>query len=84
MYAMTDPQTLRTVSEQLATEAATFVQTRRAEVFGATPVQGAVEAKSTPTDPVTVVDKETGQEIRVLKTHCVNKHNIADRHNGFA
>lgn len=64
MYVMTDPQTLRTVSEQLATEAATFVQTRRAEVFGANPVQGAVEAKSTPTDPVTVVDNETERLLR--------------------
>ncbi|MGN7779080.1 inositol monophosphatase family protein [Mycolicibacterium sp. 22603] len=61
---MTDPQTLRLVSEQLATEAATFVQTRRAEVFGAAPVADAVQAKSTPTDPVTVVDKETERLLR--------------------
>ncbi|MGU3500456.1 inositol monophosphatase family protein [Mycobacterium sp. C31M] len=61
---MDDPQTLRTVAEQLATEAATFVRTRRAEVFGATPVADAVETKSTPTDPVTVVDKETERLLR--------------------
>ena len=61
---MTDPQTLRQVSEQLATEAATFVQTRRAEVFGAAPVADAVQAKSTPTDPVTVVDTETERLLR--------------------
>ncbi|MDO3402158.1 inositol monophosphatase family protein [Mycolicibacterium neoaurum] len=61
---MTDPQTLRQVSEQLATEAATFVLTRRAEVFGAVPVADAVQAKSTPTDPVTVVDTETERLLR--------------------
>lgn len=61
---MTDPQTLRQVSEQLATEAATFVQTRRAEVFGAAPVADAVQPKSTPTDPVTVVDTETERLLR--------------------
>ncbi|MGW0158407.1 inositol monophosphatase family protein [Mycobacterium sp. NPDC003323] len=61
---MNDPQTLRMVAEQLATEAAAFVRTRRAEVFGATPAAGAVESKSTPTDPVTVVDKETERLLR--------------------
>jgi len=64
-----DPQTLRAVAEQLATEAATFVRTRRAEVFGAVPAAGAVQAgsvqtKSTPTDPVTVVDTETERLLR--------------------
>jgi myo-inositol-1(or 4)-monophosphatase len=59
-----DPQTLRAVAEQLATEAADFVRVRRAEVFGAVPVAGAVQSKSTPTDPVTVVDTETERLLR--------------------
>ncbi len=54
---------LRSVAEQLATEAAAFVRARRAEVFGGSPTLGeaasSVRSKSTPTDPVTVVDTET-------------------------
>jgi myo-inositol-1(or 4)-monophosphatase len=53
---------LRAVAELLAAEAATFVRRRRAEILG----DGAdaigsesVRTKSTPTDPVTVVDTET-------------------------
>ena len=49
---MDDPQTLRMVAVQLATEAAAFVAARRAEVFGAVPAEGAVQTKSTPTDRV--------------------------------
>ncbi|MCF6386228.1 inositol monophosphatase [Mycobacterium sp. MBM] len=61
-----DPQTLRAVSEQLATEAAAFVRTRRAEVFGVAGVaqSGSVHTKSTPTDPVTVVDTQTERLLR--------------------
>lgn len=69
-----DPQTLRAVAEQLATEAAAFVRTRRAEVFGATPAAGSagtgsiqtgsIQTKSTPTDPVTVVDTATERLLR--------------------
>ena len=56
----TDPVLLRSVAEQLATEAAAFVRARRAEVFGeSNDAAPAVRAKSTPTDPVTVVDTET-------------------------
>ena len=56
----TDPVLLRSVAEQLATEAAAFVRARRAEVFGESQDTAlAVRAKSTPTDPVTVVDTET-------------------------
>ncbi|OBJ24202.1 inositol monophosphatase family protein [Mycobacterium colombiense] len=61
---------LRSVAETLATEAAAFVRRRRAEVFGAeaggvhTPDNGAVRSKSTPTDPVTVVDTETERLLR--------------------
>ena len=56
----TDPVLLRSVAEQLATEAAAFVRARRAEVFGESQdTAPAVRAKSTPTDPVTVVDTET-------------------------
>jgi myo-inositol-1(or 4)-monophosphatase len=64
MLETNDPLTLRAVAEQLATEAAQFVRTRRAEVFGAVPVAGAVQSKSTPTDPVTVVDTETERLLR--------------------
>lgn len=52
------------MAEQLASEAAEFVRSRRAEVFGAVPFEGAVRAKSTPTDPVTVVDTETEALLR--------------------
>jgi myo-inositol-1(or 4)-monophosphatase len=55
----THPVALRSVAEQLATEAAAFVRTRRAEVFGDQGAASPVRSKSTPTDPVTVVDTET-------------------------
>ncbi len=61
---------LRSVAETLAAEAAAFVRRRRAEVFGSeagglqTPDSGAVRSKSTPTDPVTVVDTETERLLR--------------------
>lgn len=64
MVESIDPLTLRAVAEQLATEAADFVRVRRAEVFGAVPQAGAVQSKSTPTDPVTVVDTETERLLR--------------------
>ncbi len=63
----TDPATLRSVAEQLATEAAGYVRTRRAEVFGngaSTDQAAAVRTKTTPTDPVTVVDTETERLLR--------------------
>ena len=60
----TDPVLLRSVAEQLATEAAAFVRTRRAEVFGDQNAASPVRAKSTPTDPVTVVDTETEALLR--------------------
>jgi myo-inositol-1(or 4)-monophosphatase len=68
----TDPITLRSVAEQLASEAAEFVKRRRPEVFGAggqEPTSGpgagsAVRTKSTPTDPVTIVDTETERLLR--------------------
>jgi myo-inositol-1(or 4)-monophosphatase len=55
------------VAETLAAEAAEFVMSRRAEVFGGQPGRtdgGAVRSKSTPTDPVTVVDTETERLLR--------------------
>jgi myo-inositol-1(or 4)-monophosphatase len=58
---------LRSVAEALATEAAAFVRRRRAEVFGTdagSDDSGAVRSKSTPTDPVTVVDTETERLLR--------------------
>ena len=63
-----DPDTLRTVAEGLAAEAAAFVRRRRAEVFGADAARdgaaSAVRTKSTPTDPVTIVDTETERLLR--------------------
>ncbi len=62
----TDPTALRAVAEQLAGEAAAFVRRRREEVFGgaADDDRAAVRTKSTPTDPVTVVDTETERLLR--------------------
>jgi myo-inositol-1(or 4)-monophosphatase len=62
-----DPAPLRSVAETLAAEAAAFVRARRGEVFGAAagaPGSRAVRTKSTPTDPVTVVDTETERLLR--------------------
>jgi myo-inositol-1(or 4)-monophosphatase len=59
------------VAETLAAEAAAFVCARRAEVFGA-PADvdsGVVRAKTTPTDPVTVVDTETECLLRDRLAH---------------
>lgn len=58
---------MRAVAETLAAEAAEFVRSRRAEVFGAQAGgtdSDAVRSKSTPTDPVTVVDTETERLLR--------------------
>lgn len=65
----TDPALLRSVAEQLASEAAAFVKRRRVEVFGAgsagsESAVSAVSFKSTETDPVTVVDTETERLLR--------------------
>jgi myo-inositol-1(or 4)-monophosphatase len=63
-----DPAELRSVAERLATEAADFVRRRREEVFSGEPQREstgeAVRAKSTPTDPVTIVDTETERLLR--------------------
>lgn len=62
-----DPVQLRTTAETLVAEAAAFVRRRRADVFGAEGVEsgsGLVQTKSSPTDPVTVVDTETEGFIR--------------------
>jgi myo-inositol-1(or 4)-monophosphatase len=63
-----DPRQLRSVAEQLATEAAQVVRRRRAEVFSGAPQReatgSAVRAKSSPTDPVTIVDTETERLLR--------------------
>ncbi|MCW4353297.1 inositol monophosphatase [Hoyosella sp. YIM 151337] len=57
---------LRSVAEEVAEVATRFVRRRRPEVFGVSgPVaDGAVRAKSTPTDPVTIVDSECEKLIR--------------------
>lgn len=61
----TAPAALRALAEQLATEAAAFVRRRRGEVFaGPQQDDGAVRTKSSPTDPVTVVDTETERLLR--------------------
>jgi myo-inositol-1(or 4)-monophosphatase len=61
------PAHLRSLAETLAGEAAAFVRRRRSEVFG-TDVGAAgdavVRTKTTPTDPVTVVDTETERLLR--------------------
>src|SRR6185312_10287553 len=63
-----DPEGLRAIAEGLADEAAQYVRRRRAEVFGdeGDPAGSgsAVRTKSTPTDPVTVVDTETERLLR--------------------
>ncbi|MFZ3268729.1 MAG: inositol monophosphatase family protein [Mycobacterium sp.] len=62
-----EPAHLRSVAETLAGEAAAFVRRRRREVFGADAGAGddaAVRTKTTPTDPVTVVDTETERLLR--------------------
>ncbi|GFG71756.1 inositol-1-monophosphatase SuhB [Mycolicibacter senuensis] len=62
-----DPGRLRSTAETLVAEAADFVRRRRAEVFGAQAADSAhdlVQTKSSPTDPVTVVDTETERFIR--------------------
>jgi myo-inositol-1(or 4)-monophosphatase len=55
------------VAETLAGEAAAFVWRRRSEVFGPDARAGghaAVRTKTTPTDPVTIVDTETERLLR--------------------
>ncbi len=56
------------MAEALAAEAAAFVRRRRVEVFGEAAAgisgDGAVRSKTTPTDPVTVVDTETERLLR--------------------
>jgi myo-inositol-1(or 4)-monophosphatase len=63
-----DHTELRSVAELLAAEAANFVRRRRVEVFSGPPQREstgtAVRAKSSPTDPVTIVDTETERLIR--------------------
>lgn len=66
------PEELRAIAERLAAEAAAFVRRRRAELFGdgSRPVQrGNVRSKSTPTDPVTIVDTETEALLRDRLAH---------------
>ncbi|NQE93199.1 inositol monophosphatase family protein [Nocardia terpenica] len=61
---------LRRIAVHLAETAAAHVRARRREVFDAADARpdDAVQAKSSPTDPVTVVDTETEQLIRALLT----------------
>jgi myo-inositol-1(or 4)-monophosphatase len=67
-----EPAQLRSLAETLAAEAAQFVRRRRAEVFGTEAAgvgSGAVRSKTTPTDPVTVVDTETERLLRDRLAH---------------
>lgn len=75
MENSTDPDVLRSLAEQLAAEAAEFVLRRRNEVFGTgagsrdpvnTPAGEVrtIRSKSSPTDPVTIVDTETERWLR--------------------
>lgn len=60
------------MAESLATEAAEFVRRRRAEVFGSdagADGDDAVRSKTTPTDPVTVVDTDTERLLRDRLAH---------------
>lgn len=63
------PDVLRAIAERVATDAASFVKRRRCELVGdgTTPIgSSAVAAKSTRTDPVTVIDTETERFVRDL------------------
>ena len=59
---------LHEVAVRVATRAAEHVRLRRPQVFGgsSTEGEGAVQSKSTPTDPVTVVDTETERVLREM------------------
>lgn len=59
---------LHEVAVRVATRAAEHVRLRRPQVFDGTSNEGdgAVQSKSTPTDPVTVVDTETERVLREL------------------
>ncbi|WP_229675765.1 inositol monophosphatase family protein [Hoyosella rhizosphaerae] len=58
-------ESLRAVAERIALDAADLVRRRRREVFSGNLAQdGAVSSKSTPTDPVTIVDSESEELIR--------------------
>ncbi|MFF0634685.1 inositol monophosphatase family protein [Nocardia sp. NPDC004151] len=58
---------LRRVAVHLAETAAAHVRERRPQVFGpGAHATDAVQSKSTPTDPVTIVDTETEQLVRKL------------------
>ncbi|MDH6284176.1 inositol monophosphatase family protein [Prescottella agglutinans] len=66
----TDPRVLRDIAVTVAEAAAALVRARRPEVFGVMGAElhatdgGSVQAKSTPTDPVTIVDTEAEHLIR--------------------
>ncbi len=64
-----DHTDLRDIAVEVAQEAAAHVRRRRPEVFGGVGAaraddSGAVQSKTTPTDPVTIVDTESEQVVR--------------------
>ena len=87
---------LRAVAEQVVIEAAAWVRSRRIELSGASgSFTAAVRPKSSPTDPVTVVDTETEQMIRtrlaqlrpgeaVVARRAAQKRQIAARSAGWS
>lgn len=67
MVVVPEIDALRRTAEHLAQAAAALVRTRREQEFPPAGTRaGAVATKSTPTDPVTVVDHESEQLIRSL------------------
>jgi myo-inositol-1(or 4)-monophosphatase len=78
---------LRCFAVHLAQTAAAHVRARRPEVFGVVGRSGAgdaVRAKSTPTDPVTVVDTETEQLIRTLVAELRPEDHVLGEEGGGA
>ncbi|UGT42683.1 inositol monophosphatase [Nocardia yamanashiensis] len=79
----TDIAELRRVAVHLAETAAAHVRARRPEVFGAGALEiDAVQAKSTPTDPVTIVDTETEQLVRKLVAELRPDEQVVGEENG--
>ncbi|WP_281179478.1 inositol monophosphatase family protein [Nocardia inohanensis] len=79
----TDIAELRRVAVHLAETAAAHVRARRPEVFGAEATElDAVQSKSTPTDPVTVVDTETEQLVRKLVAESRPGEQVLGEENG--
>ncbi len=81
---------LSIVANEVARAAAVHVRARRPQVFGpdapanSTAAESSVQTKSTPTDPVTVVDTETEQLLRDLLAQRRPKDRILGEEGGGA